>query len=758
MKRIRSISRNWITLIIFILGVLGLLAFPMAIPGVTVHNGVIYLTVVAACTILWCAKYSMRNSLKLLAPSLLLFVTIIATAILRNNISDSLRSMADVLKGDTTGLQQSHIESTGLLSVIAVVLTIFLYLTDLLQDHFLLSKKLLHFPIKNILFTAAAALLTCFSPLVGVRVGTVSILFILLCIAGFWMHKPRTIIMMGLVFGAFLIALPIAHTYADDFYQAVYAAEGYFVRTKAKLSGEASELLLGGAMTYGNVYRTGTDHLELEVPRQPTQPLYLRGFSGGTYVGGDWLRSNDDAIVTEITLENTEDPNPYRKISLYNSLYYNVNEITRSASQGKSIALNIVHFNEKYSSSFVPYYSRRVSAYYDAADEDPWQDGYSYNYFEQKDVSLNWNNAPGKYAEMADEYQTLQRDYYAVAKTIYTQVPEELVPGLTAFARANPRTGLNDITAFILYTLHTDCTYTLTPGWYPINEDVADAFFFRRRTGFCEHFALTATLLYRLYGIPARYATGYRILPEEFVLNKKGIYAAVATDEAAHAWVEIFIPDYGWTPVEVTPSAEGASLASFPGFTQADYQTHLTSADWQERFPQIVNTMPDLIDEVSSPQVTAGITNTLNWEEMEHTRIIVITCLIYTLLLLPIFLDYRRLRFRQNTDRMNSRQLFTKLLKMLHTAGYLSEYDGTESDFVSALVDAVPSLETSDAERLYVIVNTAAYGREGMDTRQNTLWENADFVKRIYRQIAADLSANLSLRQKLLFRYRKTSN
>jgi transglutaminase-like putative cysteine protease len=758
-KRIGSAGQNGITLIFSILGVLGLLAFPMAFPGVMVHNGVIYLTVVVACTILWYAKYFGRDKLKLFIPLLLLAITATLTAVMGSSISDSFRSMVDVIQGDTTGqLRQIGIESTGLIAVTAVMLTLFLYLADLLQDRILLSKRFCRFPIRNILFTGVAALLTYFSPLVGVRVGTISVMFLLLCLVGFWMRRPQVNIVMGLILIAFFIALPIANTYADDFYQAVYTVEGYFVRTRAKLSGESSELILGGAMTYGNVYRTGTDHLELEVPRQPTQPLYLRGFSGGTYEGGEWLRSNDDAIVTEITLDNSEDPNPYRKISLYNSLYYNVNEITRSASQGKSIALNIVHFNEKYGNSLVPYYSRRVSAYYDAADEDPWQDGYSYNYFEQKDVMLNWNNAPGKYAAMAEEYQTLQRDYYAVAKTIYTQVPEESVPGLTAFARANPRTDLNDITAFILYTLHTDCTYTLTPGWYPINEDVADAFFFRRRTGFCEHFALTATLLYRLYGIPARYATGYRILPEDFVQNEKGIYAAIATDEAAHAWVEIFIPDYGWTPVEVTPGAEGATLASFPGFTQADYQTYLTSADWQERFPRIVDTMPDLNDEDTSPQMTTGASNTPNREEMEHARIIILTCLIYTLLLLPVFLDYRRLRFRQNTDRMNARQLFTKLITMLHTAGYLREYDGTEADFVSALIDAIPGLNRSEADRLYSIVNIAAYGREVTDTQQTTLWEDTDFVKRIYRQIAAQISTELPLHQKLLFRYRKTSN
>ena len=34
----------------------------------------------------------------------------------------------------------------------------------------------------------------------------------------------------------------------------------------------------------------------------------------------------------------------------------------------------------------------------------------------------------------------------------------------------------------------------------------------------------------------------------------------------AHAWVEIFVEDYGWVPVEVTPLAGDTPQVSYPGF------------------------------------------------------------------------------------------------------------------------------------------------------------------------------------------------
>ena len=93
---------------------------------------------------------------------------------------------------------------------------------------------------------------------------------------------------------------------------------------------------------------------------------------------------------------------------------------------------------------------------------------------------------------------------------------------------------------------------------YPLNADPVEYFLFESGEGYCQHFASAAVLMFRLLGVPARYAAGCVVYPEDFVRQEDGTWQAVATDESAHAWAEIFLPDYGWVPVEATPPASDA--------------------------------------------------------------------------------------------------------------------------------------------------------------------------------------------------------
>ncbi len=67
-----------------------------------------------------------------------------------------------------------------------------------------------------------------------------------------------------------------------------------------------------------------------------------------------------------------------------------------------------------------------------------------------------------------------------------------------------------------------------------------------RGNGSCEDFSLLYIALCRAVGIPARFISGYRFDPGK--IGKK----EVDLDQFAHAWVEIYLPDTGWIPVEPT--------------------------------------------------------------------------------------------------------------------------------------------------------------------------------------------------------------
>ena len=90
--------------------------------------------------------------------------------------------------------------------------------------------------------------------------------------------------------------------------------------------------------------------------------------------------------------------------------------------------------------------------------------------------------------------------------------------------------------------------YTLTDPAPSIRE-----FLFRKRAGYCEHFAAGLSLLLRGAGIPSRVAAGY--LGGEW--NGVGKYLIVRQSDA-HAWVEAWI-DGRWVTLDATPPAGDSS-------------------------------------------------------------------------------------------------------------------------------------------------------------------------------------------------------
>jgi len=86
--------------------------------------------------------------------------------------------------------------------------------------------------------------------------------------------------------------------------------------------------------------------------------------------------------------------------------------------------------------------------------------------------------------------------------------------------------------------------YTLTPGVYSTN-NALDDFLFRRRIGFCEHYAGAFATLMRIAGLPSRVVLGYH--GGSFDGN------LVEVNQAdAHAWCEVWLKDEGWERVDPT--------------------------------------------------------------------------------------------------------------------------------------------------------------------------------------------------------------
>ncbi|RYX84851.1 hypothetical protein EON83_07870 [bacterium] len=99
--------------------------------------------------------------------------------------------------------------------------------------------------------------------------------------------------------------------------------------------------------------------------------------------------------------------------------------------------------------------------------------------------------------------------------------------------------------------IQAGATYTLRPPTPPEGREATDFFLFDgNRRGYCTHFASALTVLCRSQRIPARIVSGFAA--QEY----SGDGWAQLREANAHAWTEVWIDNWGWAPIDATPSAD----------------------------------------------------------------------------------------------------------------------------------------------------------------------------------------------------------
>ncbi len=117
--------------------------------------------------------------------------------------------------------------------------------------------------------------------------------------------------------------------------------------------------------------------------------------------------------------------------------------------------------------------------------------------------------------------------------------------------------------------------YTLDGPLPPPDQDFVDFFLFDARAGYCTYHSTALAVLLRGVGIPSRWVQGFRVaLPLDDPLDddRPANWAqAVVTSERAHAWVETYMPGYGWIIMEPTAGLPlPLRLESLPGIVEPD--------------------------------------------------------------------------------------------------------------------------------------------------------------------------------------------
>src|SRR5438876_1628532 len=165
--------------------------------------------------------------------------------------------------------------------------------------------------------------------------------------------------------------------------------------------------------------------------------------------------------------------------------------------------------------------------------------------------------------EVVSSTEPLGKELEAYERREALQLPASISPAVRELAAsfAARDSGPRATVASALQFFRTQgFRYSLSPGEY--NKNDLDEFLFRRRTGFCEHYAASFATLMRLAGIPARVVVGY--LGGEY--NDLGGFFLVRQADT-HAWCEVWIPENGLTQIDpttaVAPDRASLDLSSF---------------------------------------------------------------------------------------------------------------------------------------------------------------------------------------------------
>ena len=146
---------------------------------------------------------------------------------------------------------------------------------------------------------------------------------------------------------------------------------------------------------------------------------------------------------------------------------------------------------------------------------------------------------------------TAGADYPAIIRSTYLQLPPQVPQRVRILASRISAGGGSafEKAARIQAYLRSSFVYQADLPLPPAGRDVVDYFLFDAPGGFCSYYASAMVILLRLEGVPARVVTGFATGDWE---GRQGRYRVAESD--AHAWVEVYLPPYGWIEFEPTPS------------------------------------------------------------------------------------------------------------------------------------------------------------------------------------------------------------
>lgn len=191
-----------------------------------------------------------------------------------------------------------------------------------------------------------------------------------------------------------------------------------------------------------------------------------------------------------------------------------------------------------------------------------------------------YNSEDEKLREFQEQrFETLRgaKSYAGLSKKFldyYTDMPKDQkfqeISDLAHEVTKNAKTPVDKVLAIRDYFLKRDengkqiFTYTDNPGVPDIpNASKLRYFLFENKKGYCAYYAGATLFMLRALGIPSRITVGFMTVDRSD--KNKGWYWYYA--DQAHAWVQVYFPEYGWLDFDTTVGNDEAEQSPQPDGT-----------------------------------------------------------------------------------------------------------------------------------------------------------------------------------------------
>jgi transglutaminase-like putative cysteine protease/Tfp pilus assembly protein PilF len=249
----------------------------------------------------------------------------------------------------------------------------------------------------------------------------------------------------------------------------------------------------------------------------------------------------------------------------------------------------------------------------------------------------------------------------------------------------------------VLYLSDGDFRYSLKPGIAP-DGDQLSYFLFDAKKGYCSYFAFALASMLRSIKIPSRVVVGFYLDPETEKLN---FYPVLSN--MAHAWVEVWFPEYGW--IEFDPTATEMAAGEDWTFSMG------VSPDLFEKL------MKEILDNRNKLQPKPAVReeDESSFSQMAKKtidaarRLSVPFALFLVMVILAVhFFKYRLLAALSKQPRRKTIFLWKDILIRLRIKRHACPHDKTEGEWIASLNLACGALLQS----LYDNASQARYAEE----------------------------------------------